>query len=184
MKSRPVATKSSLNGSHPRKFRNLWKEGEDRPPPLTRAGRSGRVSAWGQGLEDVWGRLTRAATTTRCHCFLALQNALRRVAPAFQTRARGLGASPMCETTELAEDGARIGTVSHVTPARAPGTAHTWRGDPGGRRSGWWLRGKGRRGCWSTNTATRPRSPLSPGSRSTVPRWPNTPADKGFRGDP
>lgn len=69
----------------------------------------------------------------------------------------------MCETTELAEDGARIGTVSHVTPARAPGAAHTRRGDPGGRRRGWWLRGKGRRGCWShehgdeTSLPTQPR---------------------------
>lgn len=37
-------------------------------------------------------------------------------------------------------------------------------------------------GAGAMNTATRPRSPLSPGSRSTVPRWPNTPVDKGFRG--
>lgn len=33
-------------------------------------------------------------------------------------------------------------------------------------------------GAEATNTATRPRSPLSPGSRSTVPRWPNTPLTK------
>lgn len=101
------------------------------------------------------------------------------------TRDLNLGASPMCKTTELARDRARTGAALPRDPRQSPRRCSHKERRPRRAEEGKVVqKKKGDVGAGAMNTGTRPRSPLSPGSRSTVPRWPNRPVDDGFRGDP